>query len=213
VLVHWIFTGSSPPVAAASYGRPIVAAMSSRAPSRTRPSPSVATADRVIIVLGYRDIGADGSHGITAICRAGVRRAESLALDARTRGVIFTGWSVDGGPTEADQMAAAWNGRRDVALIREPTATNTAENAVRSLQLVRELDGVRDVLVVCSIHHLFRVRFFFGALFGRYGYEVGYRPVAWPVPLPGLLLHEGSSISRMRRDRRAALRLLGEPVL
>ena len=38
------------------------------------------------------------------------------------------------------------SGRRDIALIREPTATNTAENAVRSLQLVRELDGVSEVL-------------------------------------------------------------------
>jgi uncharacterized SAM-binding protein YcdF (DUF218 family) len=169
----------------------------------------VATADRVIIVLGYRDIRADGSHGITSICRAGVRRAESLALDPRTRGVIFTGWSVDGGPTEADQMAAAWNGRRDVALIREPTATNTAENAVRSFQLVRSLEGVSSVLVVCSIHHLFRVRYFFGELFRQRGYEIGYRPGAWPVPLPGLLLHEASSITRMRADRRAALRLLG----
>ena len=184
--------------------------MSSSAPSRTPPSSLAITSDRVIVVLGYRDIGADGSHGISTICRAGVRRAESLARDVRTRGVIFTGWSVDGGPTEADQMAAAWNGRRDIALIREPTATNTAENAVRSLQLVRELEGVSEVYVVCSIHHLFRVRFFFGELFRRHGYEIGYRPVAWPFALPRLLLHEGSSISRMRTDRRAALRLLGD---
>jgi uncharacterized SAM-binding protein YcdF (DUF218 family) len=184
--------------------------MSSSAPSRTSPSALVATSDRVIVVLGYRDIGADGSHGITTICRAGVRRAESLALDVRTRAVLFTGWSVDGGPTEADQMAAAWKGRRDIALIREPTATNTAENAVRSLQLVRELEGVSEVYVVCSIHHLFRVRFFFGELFRQHGYAVGYRPVAWPFALPRLLLHEGSSISRMRMDRRVALRLLGD---
>ena len=184
--------------------------MSSSAPSRTPPSSLVATSDRVIVVLGYRDIGEDGSHGITTICRAGVRRAESLALDGRTRGVIFTGWSVDGGPTEADQMAAAWNGRRDIALIREPTATNTAENAVRSLQLVRELEGVSEVFVICAIHHLFRVRFLFGELFRRHGYEIGYQPVAWPLALPRLLLHEGSSISRMRTDRRAARRLLGD---
>jgi hypothetical protein len=170
----------------------------------------VATSDRVIVVLGYRDIRADGSHGITTICRAGVRTAESLALDVRTRGVIFTGWSVDGGPTEADQMATAWNGRRDIALIREPAATNTAENAIRSLQLVRELEGVSEVYVICAIHHLFRVRFFFGELFRRHGYEIFYRPVAWPFALPQLLLHEGSSISRMRTDRRTALRLLAD---
>src|SRR3977135_331810 len=98
------FTGSSPgrwrrPSASLSWPE-----MSSHAPSRARSSTIVATRDRVVIVLGYRDIGADGSHGITTICRAGVRRAESLAVDVRTCGVIFTGWSVDGGPTEADQM-------------------------------------------------------------------------------------------------------------
>jgi uncharacterized SAM-binding protein YcdF (DUF218 family) len=185
--------------------------MSSHAPSRARSNTIVATRDRVVIVLGYRDIGADGSHGITTICRAGVRRAELLAVDVRTHGVIFTGWSVDGGPTEADQMAATWNGRRDVALIREPTATNTAENAVRTFQLVSALEGVSEVLVVCAAHHLLRVRFFFGELFRRHGYRVAYRPVGWPLPPPGLLLHEGSSISRMRTDRQAALLLLGNP--
>jgi hypothetical protein len=184
--------------------------MSSHAPTRAKSSTFVATRDRVVIVLGYRDLGGDGSHGITAICRAGVRRAEALAVDGRTRGVIFTGWSVDGGPTEADQMAAAWNGRRDVALIREPTATNTAENAVRTFQLVCALEGVSEVLVVCATHHLLRVRFFFGELFRRHGYGVAYRPVGWPLPPPALLLHEGSSMSRMRTDRQAALRLLGD---
>jgi hypothetical protein len=66
--------------------------------------------DRVIVVLGYRQIGHDGSHGISAICRAAVRRAESLAAEATPRAVIFTGWSSNGGPTEADQMAAEWWG-------------------------------------------------------------------------------------------------------
>ena len=92
--------------------------------------------DRVIVVLGYRQNGDDGSHGISAICRAGVRRGESLAGETTPRAVIFTGWSSNGGPTEADQMAAEWNGRRDVDLICEPRAANTAENAVRSLQLL-----------------------------------------------------------------------------
>jgi hypothetical protein len=66
--------------------------------------------DRVIVVLGYCQIGDDGSHGISAICRAAVRRAESLAGEAPPRAVIFTGWSSNGGPTEADQMAAEWKG-------------------------------------------------------------------------------------------------------
>ena len=35
--------------------------------------------DRVIVVLGYHEIGDDGRHGISSICRAAVRRAEELA--------------------------------------------------------------------------------------------------------------------------------------
>lgn len=164
--------------------------------------------DRVIVVLGYHEVGEDGSHGISEICRAGVRRAEALATDPRTQAVIFTGWSFDGGPTEAEQMAAAWTGRRDVALIQEPLATNTAENAVRSFDLVRRLDGASEVTVVCSIRHLPRVRFFFDRLFRGYGYALGYRCVAWPTPSPKLIQAELASISRMAADRRNALRLL-----
>ena len=40
-------------------------------------------------------------------------------------------------------MAAEWQGRRDVDLIREPMAANTAENAVRSLQLLETIEGGR----------------------------------------------------------------------
>ena len=164
--------------------------------------------DRVIVVLGYRQIGDDGSHGISAICRAGVRRAESLAGETTPRAVIFTGWSSNGGPTEADQMAAEWNGRRDVDLICEPRAANTAENAVRSLQLLATIEGGSEVIAVCSIYHYPRVRFFFDRLYKRHGYSVGYRYVASPIPSPRLILAELSSITRMVRDRRRALRLL-----
>ena len=157
--------------------------------------------DRVIVVLGYRQIGDDGSHGISAICRAAVRRAESLAAEATPRAVIFTGWSSNGGPTEADQMAAEWKGRRDVALIREPRAANTAENAVRSLQLLETIDGGSEVIAVCSICHLPRVRFFFDRLYKRHGYSIGYRYVASPIPPLGVLLAELSSLTRMARDR------------
>jgi uncharacterized SAM-binding protein YcdF (DUF218 family) len=167
------------------------------------------TLNLAIVVLGYHDHGTE-EHAISAICRAGVRRAEALAADPRTRAAIFTGWSFDGGPTEADQMLDVWNGRPDIDLIREPKAENTAENAVRSLQIVRDLGEIDEVLVVCSIPHLPRVRFFFDRLYRRFGYEIGYRTVGWPIPPPARLLHEGSSVTRMRADRRTALRLLRE---
>ena len=166
--------------------------------------------DRVIVVLGYHQIGEQGEHGISPICRAAIRRAEALAAEAPPRAVIFTGWSSNGGPAEADQMAEEWKGRRDVALIREPRAVNTAENAVRSLAIVQAIEGASEVVLVCSIRHFPRVRFFFARLYRSYGYAIRYRYVFWPLPSLPLLHHELSSITRMARDRRRALRLLDE---
>jgi uncharacterized SAM-binding protein YcdF (DUF218 family) len=173
----------------------------------TRPA---GASHRVIVVLGYHEFGDDGSHGISSICRAAVRKAEALAEEMPPRAVIFTGWSSNGGPAEADQMVDEWKGRRDVALIREPHAVNTAENAVRSLALVQAIEGVSEVVLVCSIRHFPRVRFLFDRLYHRHGYVTGYRYVCWPLPSPSLVLRELWSITRMARDRRRALRLLQE---
>lgn len=166
------------------------------------------TSERVIVVLGYHEIGDDGSHGLSPICRAALRRAEALADVAPPRAVIFTGWSSRGGPSEADQMAEEWKGRRDIALLREPYASNTAENAVRSLALVQTLEGASEVVLVCSIRHFPRVRFFFRRLYRGYGLATRYRYVVRPFPSLSLVWHELSSITRMARDRRRALRLL-----
>jgi len=163
---------------------------------------------RVIVVLGYHEIGDDGRHGISSICRAAVRRAEALAAEEPPRAVIFTGWSSNGGPPEAEQMAEEWRGRRDIALIREPRAVNTAENAVRSLELVRAIEGASEVVLVCSIRHFPRARFLFNRLYRKHGYVTRYRWVARPLPTPPLVWHELKSITRMVRDRRRALRLL-----
>ena len=165
---------------------------------------------RVIVVLGYHEIGDDGSHGISSICRAAVRRAEQLAAEVPPRAVIFTGWSSNGGPAEADQMAEEWKGRRDVALIREPQAVNTAENAVRSLALVQTIEGASEVVLVCSIRHFPRARFLFDRLYRRHGYATRYRYVVRPLPSLPLVRRELWSIARMARDRRRALRLLDE---
>jgi uncharacterized SAM-binding protein YcdF (DUF218 family) len=167
--------------------------------------------DRVIVVLGYHEIGEDGRHGISSICRAAVRRAEALAAETPPRAVIFTGWSSSGGPAEAEQMAEEWKGPRDVALLKEPNAVNTAENAVRSLELVRSLEGASEVVLVCSIRHFPRVRFLFERLYRSHGYATSYRYVVRPLPPLRLWWHELSSMTRMARDRRRALRLLAEP--
>ncbi len=99
-------------------------------------------------------------------------------------------------------MAEEWQGRRDIALLREPRAVNTAENAVRSLEIVRAIEGASEVVLVCSIRHFPRVRFFFGGLYRRYGYRTRYRYVVRPLPSLPLVRHELSSIARMARDRR-----------
>jgi uncharacterized SAM-binding protein YcdF (DUF218 family) len=165
--------------------------------------------NRVIVVLGYDEIGEDGAHRISAICRAGVRRAEALAAESSPLAVILTGWSSNGGPSEAEQMRDAWQGRWDVPLLVEPHAVNTAENAVRSLGLISGIAQAEEVVVVCSVRHALRVHFFFDGLYERHGYRVAYRYVVRPAPSPALWAHEASSITRMVRDRRAALGLLG----
>src|SRR6185295_8040928 len=101
--------------------------------------------NRVIVVLGYDETGEDGAHRISAICRAGVRRAEALAAESSPLAVLFTGWSSNGGPSEAEQMRDAWQGRWNVPLLLEPLAVNTAENAVRSLLLISRLADVEEV--------------------------------------------------------------------
>src|SRR4051794_23073830 len=186
-------------------GRVVDAPAGGTRPARRRGAP-----DRVIVVLGYHELGDDGRHGISSICRAALRRAERLAAEAPPRAVIFTGWSSTGGPAEADQMAAEWQGRRDIALLREPRAVNTAENAGRPLAMVRAMGGASGVVLVSSTRPSPRVRFFFGGLSRRYGYRTRYRYVVRPLPSLPLVRHELSSIARMARDRRRALRLLNE---
>src|SRR4051812_39887259 len=136
--------------------------------------------DCVLLVLGYHEIGDDGRHRISPVCKAALRRAEALAAEAPPRAVIFTGWSSSGGPAEADQMAQEWKGPRDIALFREPHAVHTAQNAVRSLALLQRIEGASELVVVCSIRHFPRVRFLFDRLYRRHGYATHYRYVVRP---------------------------------
>ena len=106
-------------------------------------------------------------------------------------------------------MRDAWQGRWDVPLLLEPLAVNTAENAVRSLPADLRLADAEEVVVVCSVRHALRVHFFFDGLGRRLGYRVRYHYVLRPAPSPALWAAEASSITRMVRDRRAAIGLLG----
>ena len=103
-------------------------------------------------------------------CRRLVDSAAVLADRRQPAFVVFTG----GRGGEAEQMRAAWRGRTDVELLVEPTAATTAQNASRTLPLLRER-GVTEATVVCAPLHLPRVRYLFGGV---------YRRAGMPLPRP-----------------------------
>ena len=128
-----------------------------------------------IVVPGHGDVDLDGAHRITRRCLRLVEEAERLVGNGGAEAVVFSGWSSTGGPTEAEQMRDAWRGP-EVELVVEPTARNTAENASRTLPLLLER-GVERAVVVCSLPHLPRVRFFFRRLYAGRGLATEFRAV------------------------------------
>jgi uncharacterized SAM-binding protein YcdF (DUF218 family) len=129
-----------------------------------------------IVVPGHGDVDLDGVHRITRRCLRLVHEAERLASAGSAEVVVFSGWSSSGGPSEAEQMRDAWRGP-DVELVIEPTARNTAENAARTLTLLRDR-GVGRAVVVCAPTHLARTRLLFGRIYRSAGVEVAFRAPA-----------------------------------
>jgi uncharacterized SAM-binding protein YcdF (DUF218 family) len=157
-----------------------------------------------IVVPGSGRTDRDGSYRIGPRATACVRAAARLAEVRRPRAVVFTGWSpVPGGPSEADQMRAVWDGPDDVELLVETTATITAENMSRTLPLLVER-GVREVTVVCGALHLPRVRFYFGGVYPRHGIRCAYVRTR-QLPTPTALTRELVAVALMRGQRRRAL--------
>jgi uncharacterized SAM-binding protein YcdF (DUF218 family) len=126
-----------------------------------------------IVVPGHRTLGSDGVHRISPRCERLVREAEALARADGADVVVFSGWSSTGGPSEAEQMRDAWRGP-SAELVLEPTARNTAENAARTLPLLRERE-VGHAVVVCAPWHLPRTRVLFGRLYRSAGVDVAFR--------------------------------------
>jgi uncharacterized SAM-binding protein YcdF (DUF218 family) len=129
-----------------------------------------------IVVPGHGDVDSEGTHRITRRCLRLVHEAERLVTAGGADVVVFSGWSSSGGPSEAEQMRDAWRGP-DVELVVEPTARNTAENATRTLPLIRDR-GIERAVVVCTPTHLARTRLLFGRLYRSAGVEVAFRAVA-----------------------------------
>ena len=146
--------------------------------------------------------------------RAAGRGARSGA--GPPRAVVFTGWSSNGGPSEAEQMYTAWRGQRPTSryLLKPAPQSTPPRTPCARCWSSRAWRALQDVSVVCSVRHALRVRFFFDAL-----YPAPWLPGRLPLRAAGrrpprpAVAAELSSITRMVRDRRAALGLLAGEVV
>jgi len=154
-----------------------------------------------IVVPGHGAFGASG-YRITSRCRRLVAAAESLAERLAPAAVVFTGWSPDGGPSEAEQMRDAWQGP-DVELVVEPTATVTAENAARTVPLLLARD-VELAQIVCAPFHYVRARYFFHRLYSAHSIRAHLRVVP-ERPSSRALAWELAALPVARRQLRRAL--------
>jgi uncharacterized SAM-binding protein YcdF (DUF218 family) len=152
-----------------------------------------------LVVPGHSRRGA-----LSARCRRLVEYAAELAETRAPSVVVFSGYAARGrAASEAEQMLAAWPGRRDVELVAESTASTTAQNASRSLPLLLER-GVTEATVVCAAAHARRVRYFFGRLYAAAGLAVEVRPVPM-LPTPAAVAWELGAATVRRRQLHAAL--------
>jgi uncharacterized SAM-binding protein YcdF (DUF218 family) len=154
----------------------------------------------VIVVPGNGVVERDGVYRITKRCLRLVTEAERLAAELNPRAVIFSGTR-----GEAEQMRDPWRGP-DVELVLEPTARRTAENASRTLPLLRERAIASAVVVVGRTHSL-RARFFFTRIYERAGVETRFRIVG-RVPWPAEVAWEVVAFPLRRRHLSLAQREL-----
>jgi uncharacterized SAM-binding protein YcdF (DUF218 family) len=121
------------------------------------PSSGPEPSRRLIVVLGYSD---GRSKELHPICAARLEHAATLAGEGDA--VLLSGWSRrSGGVPEAELMRRAWGGPQ-TALLSDPDARHTAQNAANAAAHARELDA-REVIVVTSSWHRARA----GVLFRR----------------------------------------------
>jgi glucosamine-6-phosphate deaminase len=174
-----------------------------------RPSAGRAS-DGVVVVLGHREPGVSVEHRISDESRARMRRAERACVDEPPRAVIFTGYTrTPQGLSEAEQMKAEWR-LPDVPSLLEDAGQDTAENATRSLPLIRAIGEVRRVTVVTSAWHV-RARFFF-ASYRALGLRLSFAPVFHRPFLAPLIdeLRKFRAAPARRRQALADMRLPAE---
>ena len=121
---------------------------------------------RVLVVLGYSDGGRGELHPVAA---ARLARAAEVATEHDV--VVLSGWArVPGTRSEAELMAAAWQGRAR-ELVVDPDARTTVGNATNALNDIRRV-GARDVVVVTSRWHAPRAKAAFRLLLRGRGVRV-----------------------------------------
>ncbi len=159
------------------------------------------SSDRVLIVLGHREPSISPEHRISRESHARLRSAEQECRRESPRAVILTGYTRTGGLSEAEQMQGDWR-LPEVPVLLEDAGRDTAENASRSLPIIRAIGGIRRVTVVTSAWHV-RTPYFF-APYRVFGLRLSFRLTAhgnWPR----MLWHEFRALAAARRERRRAM--------
>jgi len=172
-----------------------------------RPAPG-SDSHRAIIVLGHREPGRSPEHRISRESHSRLRRGEQLASSLRPRLVLLTGYTRTGGFSEAEQMKAGWS-VPDVPVVLEDAGRNTAENASRSLPILRAVGEISQVTVVTSAWHV-RALYFF-AVYRAFGIRVSFRPAFGHGGWGRLLAQELRGVPSAPGQRRQALAAMRLP--
>ena len=182
------------------------------AAGRLHPRPGWAS-DRAVVVLGHREPGVSPEHRISEESRQRLRRAARECLREEPRAVILTGYTrTRHGLSEAEQMKAEWP-LEWVPAVLEDAGRNTAENATRSLPLIRAIGDIRRVTVVTSAWHV-RTPYFF-APYRTFGLRLSLAVEAHGAMIRPLLgeLAALRSVRAQRGRAMAAMRLPAAPAL
>jgi uncharacterized SAM-binding protein YcdF (DUF218 family) len=154
-----------------------------------------------LVVPGNGRFDRSGRYRISRACRRLVTAAEELTERLAPRVVVFSGWTPTDGASEAEQMRAAWHGP-EVDLLVESTARTTAQNAARTLPILRAL-RIERAVVVCTPLHLYRTRWLFDRLYRTNGIDATFH-TARVLPTPGALAWELAALTVRSRQLRAA---------
>jgi hypothetical protein len=156
-----------------------------------------------IVVPGQGTFDPEGTYTLSRGCNRVLALAAELAERRRPSVVVLSGWAPYGGESEAAQMLAAWEGRRDVELLAEETAVNTSQNMARVLPLLLAR-GVEEATIVCAPAHRLRCHYFFGAVYPRFGVRCTYHSPRLRTSA-GALAWEAAALTLIRRQRRNAV--------